>query len=154
VRQREPRWQSRALLDACHEIPCQGGWSAGCGNSMTEPAHSNQARHGKGKSIKSHDCFVAGLCRSCHQAIDQGSKFTRQQRFDLWQKAHEKTLLILFQRGLVEAGIVVPVLDCTGAWVRPPQRRATPTASPRAARASASSEQLLSRASDFFRGRS
>lgn len=99
LRQREPRYENRALLDACYEISCTADWPHECGTS--EPAHSNQARHGKGKSRKAHDCFVAALCRNAHRELDQGRMFCREDRERYWQKAHERTLLEMFRRGLV-----------------------------------------------------
>src|SRR5690242_7404417 len=47
-------FRSRALLDLAHHLPCQ--W---CGRgTASEPAHSNQQKHGKGMSLKLHDCYA------------------------------------------------------------------------------------------------
>lgn len=99
LRQREPRYENRALLDAVYQIPCMADWPHDCGPS--EPAHSNQERHGKGKSIKAHDCFTAALCRAAHRELDQGRMFSREDKFAYWQRAHERTLLELCRRALL-----------------------------------------------------
>ena len=88
-------FRSRALLDLAHHLPCQ--W---CGKGMaSEPAHSNQSKHGKGMSLKSHDVFFAALCHECHAEIDQGSRLSKQERLELWQAAFERTLLEIWRRG-------------------------------------------------------
>jgi hypothetical protein len=71
--------------------------NCGADDNTIVAAHSNQSRHGKGMSIKAHDCFIAFLCNRCHYEIDQGSKLSKEERIDLWQRAHEATLLHLFQ---------------------------------------------------------
>lgn len=48
-----------------------------CGAPGVEAAHRNE---GKGGATKAHDCWTAGLCRACHQAIDQGKDMTREER--------------------------------------------------------------------------
>lgn len=88
-------FRCRPLLDLAHHLPCQ--W---CGKgTASEPAHSNQQKHGKGMSIKAHDVFFAALCHDCHSEIDQGSKLTKGERMELWQTAFERTLLELWKRG-------------------------------------------------------
>jgi len=71
--------------------------NCGADDGTIVAAHSNQSKHGKGMSIKAHDCFVAFLCHRCHHEIDQGSKLSKEERIDLWQRAHEATLLHLFR---------------------------------------------------------
>jgi len=39
--------------------------------------------------------LVAALCLKCHYEIDQGKTLSKQQRQDLWQKAHIRTILAL-----------------------------------------------------------
>lgn len=80
---RDKGWRDLTYLFPCYlRIPrvCEGG-SAG------EPAHSNQPRHGKGGSIKAHDCFVVPACRSCHREFDQGRSMTRDEKRELWESA-------------------------------------------------------------------
>ena len=62
-------------------------------------AHSNQLRDGKGLSIKAHDYRVAALCYACHMELDQGAKMSREDRQDLWEMAHRKTIGWLFESG-------------------------------------------------------
>jgi hypothetical protein len=52
-------------------------------------------------SIKAHDVFFAALCHDCHARLDQGKDMNFEERFDMWQMAHEKTLLEIFRRGWV-----------------------------------------------------
>ena len=71
-------------------------------------AHSNQARHGKGRSVKASDVFVASLCHKCHSELDQGSGMTRSEREAMWDSAHRSTVKTLVKRGLWPLGVEVP----------------------------------------------
>lgn len=101
LRQREPRWECRPLLDAVYLIPCQLQIETVCDGGNGEPAHSNLAQHGKGRSRKAHDVFICSACRSCHRELDQGRMFDRQTKEVYWRRAHDRTILELFRRGLV-----------------------------------------------------
>lgn len=94
-------YRDRELLDLAYELDCTVNLHC-CEGGRGEPAHSNQSRHGKGGSIKSHDCFFASACRSCHFEIDQGKSMTREEKFDAWQRAHERTMLQLWRNGLIQ----------------------------------------------------
>ena len=87
-------YRNRKLLDAARDQPCM---HCGIQGGTTVAAHSNWSRHGKGMSIKAHDCFIAFLCSGCHYEIDQGSKLSKVERQQMWQDAFEKTLLHLWQ---------------------------------------------------------
>jgi hypothetical protein len=61
-------------------------------------------------SQKSHDFFVAGICRKCHHWLDFGSEAkdpsgiwdcTRHDKEQMWTRAFEKTLLILWKNGWI-----------------------------------------------------
>lgn len=65
-------------------------------------AHSNQLRDGKGRSIKAHDYRIAALCFRCHFDLDQGSKMSKEDRVDIWEMAHRKTVGWLFDNGHLE----------------------------------------------------
>lgn len=65
-------------------------------------AHSNSLRDGKGKGIKAHDFRVAALCFTCHAELDQGSKMSREERREMWEEAHRKTIGWLFESGRVK----------------------------------------------------
>jgi len=93
-------FRSPELLAAVRTIECQAQLPA-CMGGYGQASHSNQSRHGKGMSIKAADCFVASICPACHHQIDHGNKMSQEERIDAWQRAHERTLLALFERGLV-----------------------------------------------------
>jgi hypothetical protein len=69
----------------------------GCLKGPCVSAHSNQAKHGKGKSVKADDCFIAHACAFCHREIDQGKSLTRTEKFEAWERGHIKTLPRLFR---------------------------------------------------------
>ena len=95
-------FRCRRLLDAVRELPCQFQIPGVCeGGVGSDPAHSNQQRHGKGKSMKAHDCFIAAGCRACHREVDQGMRLSRDDRIHYWQVAHDRTMLLLWQRGII-----------------------------------------------------
>jgi hypothetical protein len=99
----DPNMRCRALLDAIKTLPCQFQIENCCeGGTTSDPCHSNFSIHGKGGSLKAHDCFTAAGCRSCHREVDQGHRFSREERIEMWRRAFEKTLLLLWQRGLLE----------------------------------------------------
>jgi hypothetical protein len=94
-------WRSRKLLDHIHECPeC---FACGAINTVGNivPAHSNQLRDDKGKGIKAHDYRVAAMCNSCHHELDQGMRWTKEERVAIWELAHRKTIGWLFSTGRV-----------------------------------------------------
>lgn len=94
-------YRNKRLLEAVREIPvCSGCGRANDGTVVA--AHSNLLRHGKGRGLKCHDCFVAGLCYACHSNLDQGLDMSREERQDFWQQAHDTTLLWLFMSGKLQ----------------------------------------------------
>lgn len=97
--------RSPKLMQACRKIECQ---HCGLNDGTVVAAHSNQAEHGKGRSLKSSDIYVASLCHVCHHAIDQGRSMSRTERVKVWQDAHIKTIKALVERGLWPAGLEVP----------------------------------------------
>lgn len=99
--------RSKPLLQACRAIPCQ---HCGCDDGTVCAAHSNQSQHGKGKSIKASDIYVASLCFTCHSELDQGSRLSRDERVEMWMTAHRKTVRLLLARGLWPADVPVPDL--------------------------------------------
>lgn len=76
----------------------------GCTGGPCVSAHSNQAKHGKGRSQKADDCFVAHACDHCHREIDQGKSMTRAEKFEAWERGHIETLPRLF-RGVMETSV-------------------------------------------------
>lgn len=114
LRQRQPRYQNRALLDACYLIPCTADWPHEC-LGQSEPSHSNLHAHGKCAARKSHDVYVASLCRNAHRDVDEGrGKRAIGSTELMWQRAFESTLLELWRRGLVavtSGSVCEPRLD-------------------------------------------
>ena len=69
-------------LAAVRKLPC-----VKCGNPESQAAHSNSAKHGKGRSIKSSDIYTIPLCHSCHFQFDTfqlGSRAESEAMFDQW----------------------------------------------------------------------
>ena len=97
--------RSKKLLEACREIPCQ---HCGIADGTVVAAHSNALLHGKGRSIKSSDQFVASLCFKCHQEIDQGHTLSKAERIAMWQTAHERTVKELNRLGLWPKNVPLP----------------------------------------------
>jgi hypothetical protein len=54
------------------------------------PCHSNQLIHGKGMGIKASDEFTVPGCMRCHAELDQGKRFNKVQKFEIWNSAHER----------------------------------------------------------------
>lgn len=96
---RFPKFQyfrSKAHLRNVANLPCQH-----CGiDGQTQAAHSNWSQHGKGRSIKASDEFVAALCQSCHRELDQGMCLTKEERQEMWETAYQKTKESLTDQGL------------------------------------------------------
>ena len=86
-------YRNAKILRAAKDSPCQ---LCGADDKTIVAAHSNQLRDGKGRSIKAHDYRIAALCYTCHSDIDQG-KMSREDKQDLWEMAHRKTIGWLFE---------------------------------------------------------
>jgi hypothetical protein len=86
-------------LEIVRESPCQ---LCGASDGTVVAAHSNQLRDGKGRSIKAHDYRIAALCYRCHFDLDQGSKMSKEDRVDIWEMAHRKTVGWLFDNEHLE----------------------------------------------------
>ncbi|OJH80124.1 MAG: hypothetical protein BSK19_07590 [Stenotrophomonas maltophilia] len=90
--------RDRGLLDLAYRtqrtLPISGVCMGRCG----EPCHSNEYRHSRGSSIKTYDWFFANGCRSCRREQDQGKRFTREGRVDIWQRVRVLTMLQLWKR--------------------------------------------------------
>ena len=69
-------------LAAVRKLPC-----VRCGNPHSQAAHSNSAKHGKGRGIKASDLFVIPLCFKCHAAFDRfelGNRAESEAMFNQW----------------------------------------------------------------------
>ena len=74
--------RSPKRLAEIRKLPC-----VRCGNPNSQAAHSNSAKHGKGRGIKASDAFVIPLCQSCHAAFDRfelGSRAESEAMFEKW----------------------------------------------------------------------
>ena len=69
-------------LAEIRKLPC-----VRCGNPNSQAAHSNSAKHGKGRSIKASDEFTIPLCFKCHAAFDRfelGNRAESEAMFEKW----------------------------------------------------------------------
>jgi hypothetical protein len=96
LRQREPRLEIPALIRAVRELPCTLRVEGVCIDRDVIAAHSNNEKHGKGKGLKSHDCFVAAACPPCHDWIDRNR---HEERWEIMERGMDRTLYLLFKNG-------------------------------------------------------
>lgn len=69
-------------LAEIRKLPC-----IRCGNPDSQAAHSNSAKHGKGRGIKASDQFTVPLCHSCHFQFDTfqlGNRAESEKLFEQW----------------------------------------------------------------------
>ena len=89
-------YRNKRLLEIARNFPCQ---HCGIDDGTVVAAHSNQLRDGKGKGIKASDYRIASLCFKCHAELDQGKNLSKQERLEMWEEAHRKTIGLLFDNG-------------------------------------------------------
>ena len=95
--------RSVKLLKLVASLECQN-----CGSGhMVQAAHSNWG-DGKGKGIKADDNKVAALCLNCHYEVDQGKNLTKEERQDLWNRAHRRTVQTLIDQGRWPENVSIP----------------------------------------------
>ena len=99
------------LRDMCRAMACQHCYGAICGNVGVTWAHSNQARHGKGKAIKASDQFVAAMGTACHAELDQGKSHTQAEKVATWERAHARTVALALKTSTWPAGVPVPGIE-------------------------------------------
>jgi len=92
-------YRNKKLLEVVRQSPCQ---HCGIEDGTVVAAHSNQLRDGKGRGIKSHDYRIAALCHSCHMELDQGTKWLKAKRLEVWEEAHRNTIGWLFEAGRLD----------------------------------------------------
>ena len=92
-------YRNKKLLESVRTSPCQ---NCGKQDGTVCAAHSNQLRDGKGRSLKAHDFRVAALCFRCHSNLDQGYQMSKEERTELWEEAHRKTIGWLFENDHIE----------------------------------------------------
>lgn len=88
--------RSQELMRNAREIPCQ---HCGIDDGTVVGAHTNWGG-GKGRGIKASDNLIASLCFQCHTELDQGKTLNKEQKQEMWQKAHIKTVDKLVKLGL------------------------------------------------------
>ena len=88
-------YRNKKLLEIVRQSPCQ---HCGRQDGTVVAAHSNQLRDGKGRGIKAHDYRIAALCFTCHSDLDQGNRLSKDERQELWEEAHRKTIGWLFEK--------------------------------------------------------
>lgn len=91
-------YRNKKLTDAARLLPCQ---QCDRNDGTVVAAHSNQLRDGKGRGLKAHDYRIASLCYRCHMELDQGAKMSKQERVDMWEEAHRKTIGLFFEMGII-----------------------------------------------------
>ncbi|MEC8055728.1 MAG: hypothetical protein VX136_01155, partial [Pseudomonadota bacterium] len=77
-------------LAAIRKLPC-----IRCGNPNSQAAHSNSAKHGKGRGVKASDEFTVPLCHKCHFLFDTYKLGTRQESETMFERWLVKTELMM-----------------------------------------------------------
>lgn len=107
---KEPRYENRKLLDIARGMVCSG---CGADDGTIVMAHSNASEHGKGKGLKSHDCFVAALCFRCHTWLDTAIQplhylntpfrtWYPVEKDEFFRRAHDATMLYLWRSAKIK----------------------------------------------------
>jgi hypothetical protein len=87
-------YRNKKLLELVRQCPCQ---TCGTQDGTVVAAHSNQLRDGKGRGLKASDAMIAALCYHCHMELDQGKNLSKQERVEMWEEAHRKTMQWLIE---------------------------------------------------------
>lgn len=95
---KQKTYRSPKLLVAVRDAPCM---HCGAQDGTVVAAHSNQLRDGKGRGLKASDYRIAALCHICHFQVDQGLLWDREQKREVWDEAHRKTIGWLFDSDLI-----------------------------------------------------
>ncbi|MDH0562192.1 hypothetical protein [Acinetobacter courvalinii] len=82
--------RSQKRLNEIRQLPC-----VRCGTQVSQAAHSNSSKHGKGRGIKAGDAYTVPLCHSCHSQFDQFKLGTRAESEALFKGWLEKTERLL-----------------------------------------------------------
>lgn len=92
-------YRNKKLLNLAKDAPCM---LCGSSDGTVVAAHSNQLRDGKGTGIKAHDHKIAYVCYLHHNIIDNDPQLNKQERINLWEDAHRKTISWLFENNHLE----------------------------------------------------
>lgn len=90
--------RSKRLLNCAKDQACV---ACGVQDGTIVTAHSNLQEHGKGTSIKAHDCMSAWLCHRCHSEYDQGKSMTKDEKREFILTMICRTTVRLWQQGLI-----------------------------------------------------
>lgn len=103
LRQRQPRFESPALLRLARQVPCQFTFPHKC-SPETMACHSNGLSWGKGVGLKSHDCFFASGCFNAHDAIDNklNKTLSQDERQYYWLEAFISTWTYIWSNRMVK----------------------------------------------------
>lgn len=95
--------RSNKLRASAHDAPyCFYCMRPNPNGDLLALAHSNELRHGRGASFKSHDIFGAILCKPCHDLADgRAGKLSEDDKREIIRFAHPGTLLWWIEQGLV-----------------------------------------------------
>lgn len=94
-------YRNKKILKAVRDFDCQLCGKYGRGETV--PAHANWSQYGKGMGVKAHDCYVAAVCNDCHNLIDgRRGCLSDTDKHEAWRRAWIKTILLLFQHGIVK----------------------------------------------------
>lgn len=92
------------MLKLVAGLACQN-----CGiDNGVQAAHTNWGG-GKGRGIKADDNLVAALCLKCHYEIDQGAHLSKDERQEMWSKAHQKTVDELVNNNQWPKDVPIPI---------------------------------------------
>ena len=104
LRQREPRYENKALRDLCKGVPCHLNFPGCTGGTSPDnpsvPCHSNWQSDGRGYAHKSHDFATVPGCPQCHHQLDYGP-YTREQREDSFRLAQRRWWAYLWMNNLI-----------------------------------------------------
>lgn len=88
--------RSTKRLNEIRALPC-----VRCGYPHSQAAHSNSAKHGKGRGVKASDEFTIPLCATCHAAFDRFELGNRAESEAMFEKWLVKTELMMRKGGEV-----------------------------------------------------
>ncbi len=86
---KNPRVKDRDYLDSYRDTACE---ACGTNDGTVVGAHNRRGQKG-GMGMKPSDCFVAGLCYSCHQTEHSG----RDGSVEIWMAVLDKLLSERFE---------------------------------------------------------
>jgi len=85
-----PKVDGIDYLALCRGQPCYLQIGTCSSYETVVPCHSNQAAHGKGMGLKASDIYTVPGCHKCHAELDQGNKFDKAQKFEIWNSAYSR----------------------------------------------------------------